>query len=371
MRASISTQYILSEDVIIKLCRAESSPLRPVYQLNISTSVVNRCQNSLGLLKLLKELRIQATSALQAQGMDVTWLHPFNGEIKSKETDNEICPTAIIYFVSTKPMIQIMADAPFAEQREFVNLVGVSVAIGRHSQYKPSVTWYEFQKTLRREAIENNTQTGVEAKRIYAVHPLYMKDDEIRSGLRIANLKHPQDNTIYVESEGSLHLALEKCQPLSTLVIDGHWVHGEASLQGVWSAFPAAILAEHIANILKQYKGKVAHVILLGCQAGHLSDSAVRALDEKNLFIKSIQHPLSLQREMAKFRDRAIYISDAGEMPFDPDSLAGQLFNKIQDEGIAVTASHSNTYPYPVDSKAQFNIAGGRPSSGSGSLVLD
>jgi len=190
------------------------------------------------------------------------------------------------------------------------------------------------------------------------VHLDYIEhDEEIREGIKVTQFKHSKDNPVFVESESSLMYALEHCINGSTLVIDGHWVHGGNSTFGVWALGPAHEIAKKIADVVNSFPGKVAHINLLGCKSGSLVTKKERSICDSKVFFKYSIMPSKENREMAEFRNRATYVSESkGDIVFHPNSLAFQLLSKLDDQKIAVTAVPSYGYPYPPEDP-KFNIA--------------
>jgi len=256
-----------------------------------------------------------------------------------------------IDFQLTKKMHQKIREGSYLQRVRYVQLVECVDAIWRQDQYRDAVNFYEFMQSLKSMGIVNYFDSEFKSKRIIAVHHQYVKrDEEIREGLKVMHHKHKEDYPVFVESEASLIYALNDCLPGSTLVVDGHWVHGKSVRHGVWDPSNAEELAEKIANLVNNMPGKISHINLLGCESGMINSSLEGVIVRKNLFFKYDHKPELKTRFMAEQRNRAIYVSTANESVFSPDSLAFKLIAKLADPSIAVTATPKLLYPWPPNS---------------------
>ncbi len=249
-----------------------------------------------------------------------------------------------------KRMHQVIRVGTFAQRVAYISLVGMQDAIWRQAEFRDAVECFEFSSQLSRVGIVNHFASDKQSRRIIAVHPHYVEyDEEIREGLKVMHYKHAADNPMFVCSEQALILALDTCQPGSTLVIDGHWEHGKSSLHGVWDPSDATTLARRIAELLNARPSKIAHVNLLGCHSGYVNPHLDGVISTEHLFFKYRCDKHKADREMATQRDRATYVSINQESVFAPDSLAHQLLDSLSDDSIAVTASAKMLFPWPPE----------------------
>lgn len=288
--------------------------------------------------------------------------------IKSPQIKKNADAAEILNFISeykqvplTRKMHRTIREAGYIQQIQYLDLVGLQPEIARQEQFQDAVNLYKFQTRLNHIGVKNCFAKDVlQSKRIVAVHPTYVQvDEEVIEGLKTMPLKHQEDNTVFVESDVSLEYAIENCLPDATLVIDGHWMHNKKCMHGVWDLVNAEEIATKITNIINNNPGKIIHINLLGCEAGVLrKDVDPNILENKQLFFKydKNQRPLSANRECADMRNRAIFISENNQSLFDPESFAYQVLSKLEDKSIAVTATQSLVYPYPVKNP-RFNIA--------------
>lgn len=262
--------------------------------------------------------------------------------------------------VVNQRMNKVFSNATFIEQIEYIHLTGLRPEITKQIAYKNVVDFFKFQKILQSRGIQNNFLTNVRPKRIHAVHPTYAEyDDEIGDGLLVTMRKHPNDHTVYVESIESLEASLNHCEPGSTLVIDGHWLHGKTSMHGVWENVDAETLSQNIASLIKKYPGKISKINLLGCESGTLRDNIDETINPSHLFFKFknlSSDPNDPLAHIANFRTRALYVPESTEVIFDDTSLAGRLIQTLDDKSISVTATPRLGYPYPSLSP-EINIA--------------
>lgn len=256
-----------------------------------------------------------------------------------------------INFTLTNRMHQIIREGTYLQRIQYIQLVGKHDSIFRQDQFSDAVAYYNFDEILRKERILNYLFSNTKSRRIIAVHFQYAKyDEEIREGLHVMPRKHPTDNCVFVENEEALEYAVGNCSIRATLVIDGHWLHNEECIHGVWDKHNAEELAHKIADIVNTYPGQIAHINLLGCETGHIAQSLDGRILPNRLFFKYDQKPGARYREMGDQRNRAIYVSaDEQDSVFCPESLAYKVCAKLKDRSIAVTATTKLLYPWPPE----------------------
>lgn len=273
------------------------------------------------------------------------------------------------YFEPNRALNRFFAEhAKLLEQIYYLSFMGVTDAIDRHPDLRTAVTYHKFCKALAKMSINNppflagegDSRSSGLIRRIHAVHPDFLDDPEISAGLHISIQKNtPQDQVIYVCSPETLALAFECCELETTLIIDGHWQHKYRMTHGVWEQASARDIATQLKDLVSCYPNKVKSIRLLGCEAGYLSssDELATTFNPDGLFFKDECVDGFAEKEMAEFRNRAIYYSNEGCFPFAVDSLAGEILLMLATESIKVTATHSRTYPFPAGQlKARFNI---------------
>ncbi len=273
------------------------------------------------------------------------------------------------FFTPNKKLRQLFAQhATLEQQIDFIALMGLTAGNRRHPNYSQAVQHQEFSNSLAMLDIDNTNPTSTNRFNIiYAVHPSFLNDPEIRYGLSIPyKKKSPGENIAYVSCPQTLQLAFSMCRQNSTLIIDGHWTHEKSSTHGVWEHAPAEDIAQHLVELRKKHPGKVNYIRLLGCESGHLPAHTALPTDiHKSIQFKDSSTPNFHKLEMASFRNRAIVYGNEDNMPFAPSSLAGQILLQSQgDESLMLTAPPSLTYPYPLDatsSGAVYNIGSDNP----------
>lgn len=271
------------------------------------------------------------------------------------------------YFEANRKLNRLIATkGTLLQQIEYLGLVGITDAIDRRPDLRNAANYHKFCETLCQNRIVNPSlaihaekQFNEPIRRIHAVHPLFLKDPEIRSGLYISQRKDTEhDKVLYVCSPETLKLAIEHCAPNATLIIDGHWLHDKIATHGVWEQVSAEQIAQALNELLTEYPGKISSIRLLGCEAGYLSDfeTIPETFNPTTLIFKENRSAHFFQKEMAEFRNRAVYFSHHGESPFAECSLAGKIISQLPPSGIKVSACASRTYPFPADGQSIFNI---------------
>lgn len=271
----------------------------------------------------------------------LTW-----GTISSVSSSHN--PDMFLTIVHTKDMHTIMSKASFTQQLAYIQAIGyVPDKCFRHSNYLAAVKAHYFNNGLLKLGIQNSFPPKQSFKRIFAVHPDYFQDAEVSAGLGVNAKSHEADHTVFVGSPEMLSAALDSCEPGTTLVLYGHWEHEKKSTFGVWQCLDATSIAEGLSRCISKDIQKISHLILYGCWSGKLSDDL--SLPGKFFFKENsnVQH-----KEMAEFRRRATYVSQSLETPFARSSLAGEVWEKIKQTSIALTACSSLAYPYPPQAPA-------------------
>lgn len=255
--------------------------------------------------------------------------------------------------------------ATFTEQMLLLNVMGLTDKIDRRPDLRGAVEFFKFEKDLLGLGIENPDirllcERAIPIKRIHLVHPEYLEDEEISAGLHVSVRKNTADNQVFfVCNMASLRMALSFCQERSTLIIDGHWSHGYAIDYGVWTGQNAEQISHEIQILSHEFPEKMAYIRLLGCHSGQLCEKEkLTASHRPEQFIfKDEALEGFKQLEMSLFRNRALYLSEDGETPFDENSLAGKIYEKIKSTSIRLTAPPALTYPYPsAVLRSRFNI---------------
>lgn len=255
--------------------------------------------------------------------------------------------------------------ASFAQQMVFLNVLGLTMQIERHDDFRQAVIFFKFQQYLLKLGIANppipdSAAMPLNIKRILLVHPQYLEDPEIAAGLHVSPRKNAADNHVFfVCNMASLRMALAYCDKNTTLIIDGHWVHDHAISYGIWTQKNAIEISEDIKALIDEFPGKIGSIRLLGCHSGKLRtrDQLASDYDEAHFIFKDRVIDDFKQLDMSLFRNRAVYLSQAGESPYVENSLASRMYEKIKDLPIRLTASPALTYPYPSGVAAsQYNI---------------
>jgi hypothetical protein len=245
--------------------------------------------------------------------------------------------------------------ATFTQQVLFLNVMGLTDKIEKRPDLRDAVHFFQFEKDLLDLGIENPdirllSERPGRIKRIHLVHPEYLDDEEISAGLHVSIRKNTEDNQVFfVCNMASLRMALGFCQENSTLIIDGHWLHGYAIDYGVWTGLDAEAISNEIQILNREFPEKIGSIRLLGCHSGKLSEKEKLIANhrpEQFIFKDEVVEGFN-DLEMSKFRNRAVYISQDGETPFDENSLAAKIYEKIKTTSIRLTAPPALTYPYP------------------------
>jgi len=255
--------------------------------------------------------------------------------------------------------------ANFTQQVLFLNVMGLTDKIEKRPDLRDAVHFFQFGTDLLKLGIENPdirllSERPGRIKRIHLVRPEYLYDAEISAGLHISIRKNTEDDQVFfVCNMASLRMALGFCQKNSTLIIDGHWLHGYAIDYGVWTGLNAEEISDEIQIINREFPEKVGSIRLLGCHSGQLLEKEKLIANHRHeqfIFKDEVVEGFN-DLEMSKFRNRAVYISKEGETPFDEDSLAAKIYEKIKNTSIRLTAPPALTYPYPSGVlKSTFNI---------------
>ena len=342
---------------------ALSTQKSTVYSVHITlSSSAIRDADSLSVLRFLNETR---QTLLQEHAASHWLTHPIHTPLG----ENQLPEHTYFYLEPIKKLNQLFAEkGRLAQQIEYLDLFGVTDAIDRHPLLRDAANYHKFCCELSSKAnIQNarlrassDTTTMSPIRKIHAVHPSFLYDEEIKSGLHVSYQKSaPDAQVLYVCSPETLRLALQYCEPNSTLIVDGHWEHEKKSTHGVWEASSAREIAENLSILLYTNPGKINDIRLWGCEAGYLSafDALPSTFSLDFLQFKYDSFPEKTTQEMAEFRNRACYYSRHGEFPFAENSLAGQILTTLDDPSITITATSSRTYPFPPNATAQYNIA--------------
>lgn len=281
------------------------------------------------------------------------------------ESELEKQPSAekFAYFVPNNRLNHLLINhGTLLQQIDYLFLMGVTPAIERRKEWTAALNFYKFSIKLANQGITNPSLTNPQnnIKRLHAVHLEFLSDEEVSSGLALPYQKNTEDNqVIYVCNPETLELALRYCEPNSKLTIDGHWEHNKKAVHGVWDVSNASEIGASLSALLDKNPGKINAINLLGCEAGSLAEAEEleRNLVRKSISFKDEQVSSFNSKEMAQFRNRTQYVSENGEFPYAKDSLAGQIILHLNDPNISVTASPSNTYPFPPTDKPSFNIS--------------
>jgi hypothetical protein len=303
------------------------------------------------ILCLIDEAKkqIQAHLAIVYTNINLNWCAQLDNTLLN---DHEV----FVELVLTRKMHMLIREGSFTQKLKYIILVGLRPEITRQNEFLEIQEFMWLQGQIKKIGIPNHFENGMGVKRIHAVHPYYIRyDDEVREELKVTQAIHSSDNPLFVSSHNSLCYALEMCELGATLVINGHWAHGKATMYGVWDLASAEVMAQNIAQVINLYPGKIAHINLLGCESGALDPELKNTKCKNQLFFKYEEKPEKSQREMAEFRNRAIFISEHGESIFATNSLAFLLLLKLNDPTIAVSAPPSLDYPFPVKD-SRFNI---------------
>lgn len=255
-----------------------------------------------------------------------------------------------------RSMHHVISKSSHIQKIRYLQLVGDRPEISRQDGFREAVNFYNFNNKLSAIGILNYFASEHKTKRIIAVHPTYVDDDEeITMGLKVMHHKYPEDYPVFVESEESLKYALDDCLIGTTLVIDGHWEHKKKSRHGVWWYDTADNISQKIADAVNAVPGKITHVNLLGCESGKIDNKENSAFNKNMLFFKYDQKPTSADRDMGLLRNRAVYVGTKEDSVFDDESLAFQVLARLSDPLIAVTATPKILYPWPPEEPI-FNI---------------
>ncbi len=303
------------------------------------------------------------TAILQAK-QKISEQYPFPikwGETQFQEDVNQFKETALVDLKLTKKMTSLISAGTFLQQVKYILLIGLRDAITKNQYFKEAIEHIHFQQQLESRNIKNDATFSPPFSRIHAAHPADVEhDDEIGQGLLVTTHQHPNDNPLYVGSPTALALALEICEPNSTLVIDGHWQHGLKSQHGVWDYADAETISNNIADLININPGKISKLILLGCESGTLENDLDNTITTANLFVKN-RIKSTPYEEVANFRHKLLYVPQDEESIFAPGSLARQVLDKLEDKKISVTATPALGYPYPAG-QPHINIASDAPS---------
>jgi hypothetical protein len=339
--------------------------------MEVQVKVNNSRSNSSGVTVYsvhLKKFKSEEVSEILAQlrscregKKENTWtVHPVPISFHQLEGD-------VFYLEPSLALNRIFAEqATFLQQIEFLSHMGVTEAIDRRPDLRVAVSYHQFCSKLARNGIINASfEVSVlsSIKRIHAVHSIFLEDPEVLAGLQIPFSKNQRDTdqVLYVCNPETLELAIAHCERNTVLTIDGHWEHGKKATHGVWETSNAEEIALELTNLLRKYPGKIHDIRLLGCESGFLSSfhSLPTEFQSDSILFKDECVPSFLEKEMAEFRNRAIYYSRHGEFPFATDSLAGSVLRQLAGDlssEVVLTAAPSRTYPYPVSTKSRFNI---------------
>jgi len=286
----------------------------------------------------------------------ITKKYPANKIFAESPDSSHDSSLALVKLQLTKQMYSLISNGTFIQKLQFISLVGLTTKMTSNIQFKQAVDHIQFQDSLQARGIENDMMFSSSFKRIHAVHPHYVRhDDEIGQGLLVTTHNHSNDNPIFVGNESALALAVEKCDAHSTLVIDGHWLHGKRSMHGVWDCVDAEEISSIITTLINKNPGKISKVILLGCESGMLRSDLEDAIEQDNLFVNSRLDSRSYL-EVQNFRKKITYISENDGSIFAEGSLAKEILDKLEDKKISVRATPALGYPYPPG-HPQINIA--------------
>ena len=325
-----------------------------------STTVigVTVCCKNMSILEVLETLHTFQREHFQE---NTTWLqHPLSQEkIASMPSGHPV-----YYIEPSKKLNTLFQHASLLEKIHYLDIIGITIAIDRHSAFRDVVRYQRFCHTLTTRGITNPSWTIENMlfkdaiKRIHVVHADFLDDPEIAQGLHVSYRKNThQDKVLYVCSEELLSLALKYCTPGATLIIDGHWEHQKHSMHGVWDNADASMIAASLHQLSEDYPDKICYIRLWGCSSGKIADFASLSpeFNPDNLYFKDACVPDFQHQAMAAFRNRAVYYTTHTESLYDKDSLAGQLMQQLP-TSIRITAVPSYGYPFPAQSVPQFNI---------------
>ena len=205
------------------------------------------------------------------------WLqHPI-----SKETIEKIAPAHPLYYLEPcRGLNNLFQHADLVEKIQYINIIGITTALDRHSAFRDAVRYRKFCDALAVRGIINPpwlmNEQGVfkeEVRRIHILQADFLDDPEISQGLHVSYSKNSGDNKVlYVCSEELLELALKHCVPAVTLIIDGHWEHKKRSMHGVWENADAIMIAESLQALSRKYPSTIHAIRLWGCASRQIAD---------------------------------------------------------------------------------------------------
>jgi hypothetical protein len=336
-------------EVQVKKNNSRSNSRVTVYSVHLKKFKSEDVSEILAQLRSFREMKIENTWKVHPVPIS---FHQLEGEV--------------FYLEPSLALNRIFAEeATLLQQIEYLSHMGVTDAIDRRPDLRIAVSYHQFCSKLAQNGILNASfEVAVisSIKRIHAVHSIFLGDPEVLAGLQIPFSKNQSDTdqVLYVCNPETLELAIAHCERNTVLTIDGHWEHGKKATHGVWETSNAEEIALELTNLLRKYPGKIHDIRLLGCESGFLSSFHALPTDFRSgsILFKDECVPSLLEKEMAEFRNRAIYYSVNGEFPFAIDSLAGSILRQLADLSLemVLTAAPSRTYPYPVSTKSRFNI---------------
>jgi hypothetical protein len=308
-----------------------------------------------------------------------TWIPPLS-------TNLEATATPTNEFFHLEPNLKLnnlfATQGTFTEQIWYLRYMGITDKIDRRPDLQAAVEYYRFVQRLKELNVTNrwlplhdNDPLFIDSPihRIHAVHLDYLYDAEISAGLHVFIRKNifPEDQVLFVCNPKSLESAIQLCAPHATLTLDGHWMHSspESSFirpitYGVWWHATPSMICDDLYQLMTIYPNKIDYIRSLGCHCGKLIDSneiLMLHCQEQQFTFKDEYVPQFYEREQALFRNRAVFVSEQGESPFDEFSLAGMLFQRFISSTppipIVLSASISYVYPYPAHvPQAIFNV---------------
>jgi hypothetical protein len=196
-------------------------------------------------------------------------------------------------------------------------------------------------------------------RRIHVIQVEFLDDPEIFSGLNTTYSKNTDnDKVLYICSEQLLALALQFCLPGITLIIDGHWEHDKLNDHGCWENASSSSIAMALKRLVTAYPEKIKYIRLFGCESGKIAEfnELSEYFNPDNLLYKDDYLSSFHDKEMAKFRNRAIYYTSSNEEnPYAENSLAAEIMHHLPNIN-RISAVPSYGYPFPAQEKSLYNI---------------
>jgi len=290
--------------------------------------------------------------------------HPINEEKIQKLATSY---NGIVYYIEpSKILNQLFQHANILDKISFIDIIGISINIDRNSYFRDAVNYYKFCDILKARGgivnpswmINDNGIFEESIRRIHVIQLEFLDDPEIFSGLNTTYSKNTDnDKVLYVCSEELLALALQCCSPGITLIIDGHWEQDKFNDHGCWEHVSSTTIAMSLKRLVTAYPEKISAIRLFGCESGKIArfSELSEYYNPDNLIFKDDCLSSFHDKDMSKFRNRAIYYTSSNESPWAANSLAAEIMHHLPTVK-RISGVPSYGYPFPWQGKSLYNI---------------